>query len=75
MCLGRGNASVKLYDINGKLRDVVLDNALYIPAQVSALKRKGNILRHTMVQCLGYNKKGVCTIKIVCHLQRITRAL
>ena len=32
VCLGRGNASVKLYDINGKLRDVVLDNALYIPS-------------------------------------------
>ena len=30
MCLGRGNARVKLYDINRKLRDVVLDNALYI---------------------------------------------
>ena len=32
MCLGRGNASVKLYDLNGKLRDVVLDSALYIPS-------------------------------------------
>ena len=31
MCLGRGNARVNLYDINGKLKDVVLDNALYIP--------------------------------------------
>lgn len=29
---GQGNAKVKLYDVNGKLRDVVLDNALYIPS-------------------------------------------
>ena len=47
VCLGRGNARVKLYDINGKLRDVVLDNALYIPSykqnifSVSAAIAKG----------------------------------
>ena len=28
--MGRGNARVMLYDINVKLRDVVLDDALYI---------------------------------------------
>ena len=32
VCLGRRNAKVKLYDVNGKLRDVVLDNALHIPS-------------------------------------------
>ena len=47
VCLGRGNARVKLYDVNGKLRDVVLDNALYIPSykqnifSVSAAIAKG----------------------------------
>ena len=30
--LGRGNAKVKLYDINGNLYDVILNNALYIPS-------------------------------------------
>ena len=47
VCLGRGNARVKFYDINGKLRDMVLDNALYIPSykqnifSVSAAIAKG----------------------------------
>ena len=30
--LGKGNAKVKLYDVNGILQDVVLNNALYIPS-------------------------------------------
>ena len=30
--LGRGEAKVKLYDINGNLHDVILNNALYIPS-------------------------------------------
>ena len=30
--LGKGNAKVKLYDVNGNLQDVVLNNALYIPS-------------------------------------------
>ena len=30
--LGRGNAQVKLYDVNGNVQDVVLNNALYIPS-------------------------------------------
>ncbi len=30
--LGKGNAKVKLYDINGNLQDVMLSNALYIPS-------------------------------------------
>ena len=30
--LGRGNAKVKFYDINGNLHDVFLNNALYIPS-------------------------------------------
>ena len=32
MVLGRGNAQVKLYDVNGNVQDVVLNNALYIPS-------------------------------------------
>ena len=32
MVLGKGNAKVKLYDVNGNLQDVVLNNALYIPS-------------------------------------------
>ena len=45
--LGRGNAKVKLYDINGKLHGVFLNNALYIPSynqnifSVSAAVEKG----------------------------------
>ncbi len=32
MCVwAGGNSRVKLYDLNGKLKDVVIDNALYIP--------------------------------------------
>lgn len=30
--LERGNAQVKLYDVNGNVQDVVLNNALYIPS-------------------------------------------
>ena len=30
--VGRGNAKVKLYDINGSAQDVMLNNALYIPS-------------------------------------------
>ena len=30
--LGKGNAKVKLFDVNGILQDVVLNNALYIPS-------------------------------------------
>ena len=30
--LGKGNAKVKLYDVNGNVQDVVLNNALYIPS-------------------------------------------
>ena len=30
--LGKGNAKVKLFDANGILQDVVLNNALYIPS-------------------------------------------
>ena len=30
--LGKGNAKIKLYDINGNLQDVVLNNSLYIPS-------------------------------------------
>ena len=30
--VGRGNAEVKLYDINGSAQDVMLNNALYIPS-------------------------------------------
>ena len=30
--LGKGNVKVKLFDVNGILKDVVLDNALYIPS-------------------------------------------
>ena len=30
--LGRGNAQVKPYDVNGNVQDVVLNNALYIPS-------------------------------------------
>ena len=30
--LGKGNAKVKLYDVNGNLQDVMLNNALYIPS-------------------------------------------
>ena len=32
MVLGRGNAQVKLYDVNSNEQDVVLNNALYIPS-------------------------------------------
>ena len=32
MVLGRGNAQVKLYDVNGNVQDVLLNNALYIPS-------------------------------------------
>ena len=32
MVLGKGNAKVKLFDVNGILQDVVLNNALYIPS-------------------------------------------
>ena len=45
--LGRGNAKVKFYDINGNLHDVFLNNALYIPSynqnifSVSAAVEKG----------------------------------
>jgi predicted aspartyl protease len=30
--LGKGNAKVKLYDVNGNLQDIMLSNALYIPS-------------------------------------------
>ena len=30
--LGKGNAKVKVYDVNGNLHDLVLNNALYIPS-------------------------------------------
>ncbi|KAK3880550.1 hypothetical protein Pcinc_014947 [Petrolisthes cinctipes] len=45
--LGRGDASVMLYDINGKLREMVMKNTLYIPSykfdifSVAAATRKG----------------------------------
>ncbi|KAK3892176.1 hypothetical protein Pcinc_003967 [Petrolisthes cinctipes] len=45
--LGRGDASVMLYDINGKLREMVMKNTLYIPSykfdifSVPAATRKG----------------------------------
>ena len=31
VALGKGNAKVKLYNVNGKERDIILNNALYIP--------------------------------------------
>ena len=30
--LGKGNAKVKLYDVNGNARDVMLNSALYVPS-------------------------------------------
>ena len=45
--LGKGNAMMKLYDVNGNLQDVMLKNALYIPSykqnifSVSAAVEKG----------------------------------
>lgn len=30
--LGKGDAKVRLYDVNGKLDDVMLSNELYIPS-------------------------------------------
>ena len=55
--LGKGNAKVKLYDINGNLHDVLLNNALYIPSysqnifSVSAAVEKGASV------CFGRNEK------------------
>ena len=73
MCLGRGKARVELYDINGKLRDVVLNNALYIPSykqnifSVSAakakgasvsLKKEGKYFKATDAAMFGIEQKG-----------------
>ena len=30
--LGKGNAKVKLYDVNGNAHDVMLNSALYVPS-------------------------------------------
>ena len=75
--LGKGNAKVKLFDVNGILQDVVLNNALYIPSynqnifSVPAAIDKGasitldkdfKTFKHQMAHRLIYNNAVVCSI-------------
>ena len=58
--LGKGNVKVKLYDVNGNARDVMLNSALYVPSYQQSIFSVHAAVERGLVRRYGDVKQPQC---------------